>query len=422
MRSLVLLLLLAAVAAGGLAAQVPLDLCRPPLVSGPTPVAELGATAFGVAAVAQLAVVPDGSGGFEGIATVRPIGGSTGFDLVDFTWAGPGTWPVVTAAANALNGPDDEFQGSLDRSRLAILFDSGPSHPIGAGDACIASRAGLGGAFGSIQPLVGVPAGPIDPALGRIAGTAVVYFVTAPDTIAVGDIDIDPVSPAYGHVTNVRDAVVAGTIGGLVTLHSPAPQFDAAGDTVGLALAAWIAGTGSDAWYQSAAECAAFPLAAAAGRLLFALDEHGADWLGNPLVARGTAIYAHGLGNGYLDPERYDYFPLTSASVPQTGGIAHFVAQLPLGESAPFAGVLELGVRMATPLDPRLLGFPGAGLLCVTPILTSPAGLFAGGELAFDLPVPAVAPGAVLDAQCLSVDPLSGRVWMSNAAVLEVRP
>ena len=41
------------------------------------------------------------------------------------------------------------------------------------------------------------------------------------------------------------------------------------------------------------------------------------SWLvseANPLVARGTAIAARGLGDRYVRPERYDFFALNSNS------------------------------------------------------------------------------------------------------------
>ena len=82
------------------------------------------------------------------IAATAKFPGSGGWDCVTGTWVGPGNSVVLdgpngTGFVMLLNGPGDEFQLGFDRTGLIAVTDTGPGHPIGGGNAVIATRAAV---------------------------------------------------------------------------------------------------------------------------------------------------------------------------------------------------------------------------------------------------------------------------------------
>ncbi|MEM7202681.1 MAG: hypothetical protein AAF628_20605 [Planctomycetota bacterium] len=379
--------------------------CPPPLRRRPSSYQELGASSLNAQAVGQLFVVPDGQGGYHGAATVVR-GGRTDWDPITFRWGGPGTSPVLdgidgTAYTQALISPYDEFQLGLDRAARVAVVDT-------VQGSVIADRATPTSPLGNVQPIQGIGSG-FDVQLGVIKGQSVLFWTNpgpAGSSIMVGEVDTDSAAPTFGRVSNPRVAVATSTFPGVVGWHSPTPIDDAQGETRALLCAAQTDDDSSDAYYVSTPDQSQFNVAQVQPHFL---HDDGADYLNNPLVTQGTAVYADfdaGAG-AYGDPQRLDFFGLSSTTVPSTGGTVTQVAQLPLGLAAPQGVFMSYGTSLAF------------GCIVAPSVSTGPHPVI-GNEASISLTAPPGLPvGAVLSVQAVGLD-ASNNIWTSNVASIEV--
>ncbi|MBK8979821.1 MAG: hypothetical protein IPM29_28315 [Planctomycetes bacterium] len=418
-------LLIAGAFGATLPAQIT-DPCGPAVVGAPAAFTDFTAANFGATEVGQVNLVATGGGNFAGTATIKKTG-ATDWDIITFTWAGPGNAPVTNTDADALNGTTDEFQGSLNLTRTAIVMDTGSTNPWGAGAAIIATRAGTSGPFSNAIPMAGVPTGYIDPHLGTIGGRDVIFWADVGTGIKVGDIDTNPSSGSYGVVTNVRDAVLPRTQqSGFNFLHSPSTQRDSTNESVAIYCSSYAASTGSDSVYQSTPDVTLFPSASLTFRLQsYVVYDDGTNWDANPAVIRGSAIYAKAT-SVYTDPLRINTVTLSSASLPAfTAGTARHVMMFPYQSTSGGNTVLtalNLGISvLPNPIDPNSIGFVGFGFLCVAPVVGLTTGPATNDELVVNIPVPAGIQQGVLLAQGIGVNITNGQVFLSNVAVLELR-
>ncbi|MBI5849963.1 MAG: hypothetical protein HZB39_02825 [Planctomycetes bacterium] len=411
-------------------AQVVVDPCGPGVLGTPSTSPELGSAGLGVAEVAQLALVPNPSGsGWLGSATVKRIG-NVDFDVLAFSWSGPGTAPVADATLDALNGPGDEGSCSLSHDGRALVMDCGAGNPASAigNHPILATRATSSGPFTVVGDLGGMfPAFPgyYDPRLGRADldddGTLddVVFFTTP-----TGGIDAGKLDRVSGAVTSRTIAIPPlSHLPGFVSCHSPAPACDRNGVTRGLWFAVHSASSGSDAYWYPGIATALHPQATALGRRGHAVFDDGAAWDANPAVLRGTVYFARAAGAAFGDPLRIDAFTLSSAAVvASAGGPATHVGLLPSPRwTAPFAAAINLGyAQFATPITPASFGFLGVGHVCVVPMMAIGVSA-ANGEITLSYPVAAGLPRGVVLLQALALETNRNELWASNVAWLELR-
>lgn len=436
MQKALFALLAGAMAGLPLAAQTPVDPFGPAVFFVDPNTGQVGTTAqqwpelgnlnFNTTDVAQLCLIPNpGSGpAYLGMATVTKTN-ATDYDFMSFTWNGPGSLPTITTDADNLNGPADEFQGSISWDGLSFCGDTGAGHPVGNGAAIVASRSALGTQFGNMAPIMGVPGGYIDPQLGRINGQDVIFYVAANNGIEVGDIDLDPNSSNYGWVTNVRQAVAPqGSIPGFQFCHSPTPTYDSTGDAVGLIFSVYALNSGSDGFYSSATDETLFPAAIAVnGMGPYQFYDDGGDWNANPASLKGSHFYADASG-GYGDPLRIESMICSSSSIPSSGGTVKNVVMLPLSMANDNVVVaVNYGlVPLPNPIDLNTLGIPSYGLLCIAPVFSMAGLQVTNSEATASFPLTGLLPAnAVLYVEAVALNLTTGTAFQSNVAFLEIR-
>jgi hypothetical protein len=425
-----LCVLAALASAPWLSAQVYVDPCGPAVFANPSLSQELGPALLGASELAQLELVPaPGANGWLGCATVKRLGAGD-FDVVAFTWQGPGSTPVLDAALNALNGPGDEASAALSHDGLALVMDCGVgnaasaigNHPI------LATRATASGPFSVVGDLGGsFPAFPgyYDPQLGRCdldqdgVIDDVVYFSAANGGIEVGKLD-----RANGAVSQIVVAIPPlPHIAGFQFCHSPAPADDVNGITRGLWFAVHATGTGSDAYWYPGIASSLYPQGNALGLVPYAAFDDATAWNANPAVLRGSTWFARAAGPVYGDPLRIDAFTLTSASIRAAGGgTATHVGQLPFQRwTAPIAAAVNLGyAQFLTPFAPSFFGLAGYGHLCVIPAMAIGVGT-ANGEFQLSYTLAPGLPRVLVLAQAAALEPVRNELYLSNKAWLELR-
>lgn len=400
-----------------------LDPCGPAIIGAPSSNTDLNAANLG-GPVKQIFVVRHPGANppatYLGCATIRPAA-QTNDDVIMFTWNGIGTVPTVLNPnpAAIFNTGADDFQLSITPDGLTAVADTGTN----AGEPKIATRTSLAQPFGNLASLVDTRVsapftGYIDPQLAIVDGNVVLYWAEAVrKRIRIGNPDINPSSATYGQVANIHSAVEPITRTGFNNWHSPTPVVDAGGLCRALVLSAAMAGSGSDAYYQSGADARDFPVSAIRPQML---NDDGTDWLANPANVAGTALFADAVGANYGDPRRIDYFAVNSVSITTAGGPVVLVTNTPAG--SPVGSVfVNIGLPLPTPIDPNTLGFPAYGNLCVSALVAIPA-VVTNNSATVQFNAPAgVAAGTVLSVESLALDTSTGRLWLSNMAVLEVR-
>jgi hypothetical protein len=453
MRRLVPLILLATLP---LPAQAPPDPCGPGVIpitwtdangrsaTSPAAFTDLGATALGVPEVAQLFVMTN-----PGFGTARWYGGATvrdavnnDWDVVTFTWGGPGTKPLLNNHADLINGPGDEFRISQRRDGLSAVCDTGPSHTVGLGNAVIASRTTVNGQFvdpttnppGRIVPITGADLGYIDPHLGMINASEVLFWTDPQGNIKVGDIDTNPYfagsfpNSQFGVVTNARIAVPVDTVRypRMTRWHSATPIIDdrpgVVDETRALIVANSVPSGGADSYFTSAADMSRYSRADVWPDLL---RDDGSDVNTSPACFAGTSIWADAPGATFGDPLRVDQFVISSVVVPAAGGTARNCVFVPLGTPSDLTVTINYGLPFG-PVDPRLLfpaiKFPGIAGLCVSTIASTPMIAPQNHQFCFDLPLPALRVGATLAVQCIGFSQSTAQVWIGNQAWIEIVP
>jgi hypothetical protein len=392
-------------------------------------VPELGGPNLG-SEVGSLKLVRNPAGGYLGSATVkRP--GRTDWDPITFTWAGPGQNPVLDGTdgsqfTGALIGPGDEFASNISDDGLVMVSDTGPGHPVGGGNAVVATRANTTSPFGNVRAIQGVGASYIDTQIGKIMGQTTLWWIDGPGNIHASNLDVNPASANYGVASNDRIAVAFDnvTFPGLNFWHSPSPV-PAEGDADALIMSAFIS-PGSDGYHQSTPDQSQFISGAVAAVKPRQLADSGSSWDANPASVQGSAIYAQAAGAAYGAPLRIDYLGLNSATVPAGGGTLHCNSRLPLSMPNTSLGFLNIGLPLGAPVPQSTLqtlfgglGLTFAGGLSVNAIVAVPAP-FTNGTLSVPLAIPgSVASGAILNAEVIAFDASTGRVMISNRSTIQ---
>ena len=332
------------------------------------------------------------SGG--GLATA--FGGVGGSDMLIGRWNRLTKKFTRTTEAAKLNSTGTDFGLMLDSTGRHAVFDraSGPFY---------AFRVAPGIAFSTATAIAGITGVFVDPALGRINGKLVLFFIIGPD-IVMQSLDVS--NPTAPKVTGTA-VIVAKTMKSGGTANSPTPLIGKDGDTEGL-FAADVVSPDNDMTFNA-------DLNPATPALMF-VNTNG--WINNGGVAGGMFTFAN--ANQVSQVETAWLVGDDEA----IGKIADITGAVIKGGATPAITVLFMAAKEITPL-PKIGSFFGNFALDIPTlfVLGSMPHLFANETASISFPIPndTRLKNISVALQGLSVDTNSGNATFTNTAFLSIR-
>ncbi len=408
--------------------------CRPGLfVSPPISPRTLTWSAALGGEIGQVSIHAGGPVGYVGAASVR-LPGRVDFDPVTFTWGGPGTPPVPDgvqgqAYTGGLVTAGDEFQVAMSSNGLVAVLDQ--YRGAGGAQAVIATRTSVTLPFVDVQPIRAPQLSfqnYVDPSLGVVAGRDVLFWNGPQGDILIGEIDVNPVSPGYGTVSNPRTAVPFDpqVHPGLSFWFGASPIFDSDGETRSMYCSGYFSGGRAVAHFVGAVDGGSFDRPAEMVQPL--IEDPAYPWLTNPATIEGRTLWANSAGLGFGEPLLVHALGLSSAAVPRTGGPATLTAHIPLDVMrGPLLAFFDIGSDLTADTPQAVLravlgplGLIPHGDRAVIPLDSIPV-IPNGSEIGMTLPVPAIPFEATIHVEAVVYSAATQDLLISNKAVVEVR-
>lgn len=328
----------------------------------------LGATALGVAQVAQLLLTPVAGSRHYLTATVKRVGG-TSYDLL----AGEFDEATETFVANSdvvhFNGAGDEFALSVSHDRLTAVYDS----PQGV---MWAARQIATQPFGAPARVKNLHAGYLDPQLCTVEGEQHLMFLWGSD-LWIGRFESGVVFDSWLLVARPPTTTA---------LHSPSPITTADGEMKALVFSGNVPGRNANAFFQSSLDATDAPPSHQI------LDTP--TWLANPDANGGRVRYAEATST-YTDPIEVELVAVASAEAPASGGTnaLDLVMFGPTrnGSAPTMLGTIALGVLGTGPLPLPFLGGSALSLDPSSLVMLPPAPIDrATGTLRYRISLPSM--------------------------------
>lgn len=372
----------------------------PPL--GPSAVSSPGCVVSHVGQIELRPIPAQPPNVFHCTLSVRVNGGTT-WDLITGTFdcdAPSFTKNTHVAHLNTTTG--HEFAGSISRDLKVFVYDA-------AGGARFCTRASTTVAFGAPTPIIGVPAGAIDP---KLCYDGVIEKL-AYKNLTTGDIAWGAFDRVAGTVSGAFVLIDAATA--VAGYHSPEPLRDPSGTARAFLLGKLDPANLSDAWYASGK----FNLPPVVTHPLHETVPSAATYLRNGTALGGTAFVPE--GPAYGDPLKID-FEATNCDVADAGGDAVLCNFYPYKPVGVVDVALALGVRIQQAVQiPGVrgrLGLDPAFPIVFLPFLAAPPYT---GVSCWTIPIPVGTPAAQLTSQAVMFDRAQFQVLLGNTSAVWIR-